>query len=352
MISPYSLTLPGGVQAQILGLATSLRRAGIDVRVLGPCDGPPPAVGVTPLGNSVPTAANGSIAPLAPDVPAQLRTMRALWEENFDVLHLHEPIAPGPTMTATLIKPCPIIGTFHAAGTSAAYRYINWGCRYLLSRIDLSCAVSQAAEDMATSQIGGTYERVFNGVDIDHYGTAKPYPTQGPTIFFVGRHEKRKGLEVLLDAMAQLPRSVRLWVGGDGPETARLQRSAAGADPRIEWLGRLDEAEKASRLRGADIFCAPSLRGESFGVVLLEAMAAETAIVASALDGYSRVAEHGVHAELVPPGDSARLALALGEVLFDSGRAPRLVRAGIERVEQFSMDRLARRYIELYERLL
>lgn len=352
MISPYSLTLPGGVQTQILGLATSLRRAGVDVRVLGPCDGPPPAAGITPLGNSVPTAANGSIAPLAPDAPAQLRTMRALWEEDFDVLHLHEPIAPGPTMTAILIKPCPIIGTFHAAGTSAAYRYINRGCRYLLSRLDLTCAVSQAAEDMATSQIGGTYERVFNGVDIDHYGTAKPYPKVGPTIFFVGRHEKRKGLAVLLDAMRRLPPGVRLWVGGDGPETARLRRSTAGADPRIEWLGRLDEAEKASRLRGADIFCAPSLHGESFGVVLLEAMAAETAIVASSLDGYSRVAEHGVHAELVPPGDADRLAQALGSMLFDGGEAQRRVRAGIDRVEEFSMDRLARRYVDMYERLL
>src|SRR4051794_40358637 len=100
LISPYSLTVPGGVQGQVLGLARALRTSGHDVRVLGPCDGPPPDGGVTPLGNSVPTAANGSVAPLAPDPSAQLRTIRALRDEAFEVLHLHEPLCPGPTMTS------------------------------------------------------------------------------------------------------------------------------------------------------------------------------------------------------------------------------------------------------------
>lgn len=351
MISPYSLTLPGGVQAQILGLARALRLEGVDVRVLGPCDGPPPDTGITPLGNSVPTAANGSIAPLAPDVPAQLRTMRALWDEDFDVLHLHEPLAPGPTMTATLMKPCPIVGTFHAAGTSAAYKWINRGCRYLMTRIEVKCAVSEAAEQMAFDALGDTYVRVFNGVDVSQYGTAKPWPTDGPTIFFVGRHEKRKGLGVLLDAMKTLPPNVRLWVGGDGPETSKLKK-LHGGDTRIEWLGRLDDAAKASRLRGADVFCAPSLHGESFGVVLLEAMAAETPIVASALDGYSRVAENGRHAALVPPGDASALADTLTSVLGDGLRSSALVASGIERAEQFSMQKLARVYRDMYESLL
>lgn len=351
MISPYSLTLPGGVQSQILGLAKALRIEGVDVRVLGPCDGPPPATGITPLGNSVPTAANGSIAPLAPDVPAQLRTMRALWDEDFDVLHLHEPLAPGPTMTATLLKPCPIVGTFHAAGTSAAYRWINRGCRYLMTRIEVKCAVSEAAEKMAFDALGDTYTRVFNGVDVSQYGTAKPWATDGPTIFFLGRHEKRKGLGVLLDAMRRLPPNVRLWVAGDGPETSRLKKMY-GDDARVEWLGRLDDAEKASRLRGADVFCAPSLHGESFGVVLLEAMAAETPIVASALDGYSRVAENGKHAALVAPGDAAALADTLVAVLNDGRRSSALVASGIERAEQFSMQRLARVYIDMYSSLL
>src|SRR4051812_30578472 len=121
MVCPYSLTIPGGVQMQVIGLARVLRRMGIEVRVLGPCDGPPPETFVTPLGNSLPTAANGSIAPLAPDPAASLRTIRALVDEQFDVLHIHEPYVPGPTMTALLVHPAPVVATFHAAGHSTSY---------------------------------------------------------------------------------------------------------------------------------------------------------------------------------------------------------------------------------------
>src|SRR5579885_2241412 len=117
--------MPGGVQGQVLGLARSLRHAGHDTRVLGPCDAPPPDAGVTPLGRSVPTAANGSVAPIAPDPSCQLRTIRALRDEGFDVVHLHEPLVPGPCQTAMLFRNAPIIGTFHAAGVSAGYRFLR-----------------------------------------------------------------------------------------------------------------------------------------------------------------------------------------------------------------------------------
>src|SRR3954470_21813693 len=122
LVCPYSMSIPGGVQAQVLGLARVLRSMGHEARVLGPCDGPPPATWVTPLGNSIPTAANGSVAPLAPDFSAALRTIRALRDEDFDILHLHEPLAPGPTMTSLLMHPAPIVATFHAAGDSTSYR--------------------------------------------------------------------------------------------------------------------------------------------------------------------------------------------------------------------------------------
>ena len=120
LVCPYSLSVPGGVQAQVFGMARELRRRGHETRVLGPCDGPPPFAYVTPLGNSLPTAANGSIAPLAPDPPAVLRTLRALNDESFDVVHIHEPLAPGPTLTSVVVHPAPTVGTFHAAGTSEA----------------------------------------------------------------------------------------------------------------------------------------------------------------------------------------------------------------------------------------
>jgi len=351
LLCPYSLSIPGGVQGQVLGLARVLRKRGIEARVLAPCDGPPPAPWVTPLGKSVPAAANGSVAPLAPDPAAQLRTMRALWDEDFDVLHLHEPMAPGPCMTALLVKPAPTIGTFHAAGDSFAYKHLGAGTRWLSRRLDVRCAVSEDARKLASSAVAGEFTLLFNGVEIDVFRDAEPWPTEAPTIFFCGRHEPRKGLAVLLEAMAALPADVRLWVGSDGPETTSLRARWAG-DPRVEWLGRLSDEEKASRLRGADIFCAPSLRGESFGVVLIEAMAAETPIVATELPGYANVARAGEDALLVRPGDPRALAAALNRVLEDGELSAGLVRSGRSRAEAFAMTRLADRYVELYGSLV
>jgi phosphatidylinositol alpha-mannosyltransferase len=350
MVCPYSLSVPGGVQAQVMGLSRELRRMGIEVRVLAPCDGPPPASFVTPLGNSLPTAVNGSIAPLAPDPACQLRTIRALTEEEFDVLHLHEPFIPGPTQTATLLHTAPIIATFHSAGESAAYKYLRRPVLAASHRLAHRVAVSKDAEELVKRYIGGEYEILFNGVELDAYTIAAPHPTDRPTIFFLGRHEERKGLDVLLAAMQQLPDDVRLWVAGTGPDTPRLQAEYAH-DHRIEWLGRVTDADKIARLKGATVFCAPSLHGESFGVVLVEAMAADTAIVASGLDGYRNVATDGVDSVLVEPGDVDALAAALRRVLYDAGLRRSLIAAGGPRADQFSMHRLAELYAAHYERI-
>ncbi|MCB1001025.1 MAG: glycosyltransferase family 4 protein [Acidimicrobiales bacterium] len=350
MVCPYSLSVPGGVQAQVMGLARELRRSGIEVRVLAPCDGPPPATFVTPLGDSLPTSANGSIAPLAPDPSCQLRMIRALTEEEFDVLHLHEPFIPGPTQTATLLHTAPIIATFHSAGDSAAYRYLRRPVLAASHRLAHRVAVSKDAEELVKRYIGGEYEILFNGVELEQYREARPHPSEGPTIFFLGRHEERKGLDVLLAAMRQLPDDVRLWVAGTGPDTARLQAQYAD-DRRIEWLGRVSDADKVARLTGATVFCAPSLHGESFGVVLIEAMAAGTAIVASGLDGYRNVATDGVDAVLVEPGDVQALVDGLKRVLYDAELRDRLIAAGGPRAEQFSMRRLAALYAAHYRRI-
>lgn len=351
LISPYSLTVPGGVQYQVLGLARALRGLGHDARVLAPCDGPPPDAGVTPLGMSIPTAVNGSVAPIAPDPAAQLRLIRSLRDERFDILNLHEPLVPGPNMTAGLFKSEPLVGTFHAAGTIGAYTWARPALRWLANRLDRRVAVSEDARALAETALGGTYELFFNGIEVDRYAKATPWPTDGPTIFFVGRHEPRKGLAVLLEAMAELPPDVRLWVGGTGPDTDALRSRHAG-DPRIEWLGRISDEEKARRIRGASIFCTPSLGGESFGIVLLEGMAARTPVVASDLPGYRNVARAGRDALLPPPGDVAALARALRTVLTDPDRAASLVESGIERAQHFSMDELAARYVALFEEVL
>ncbi|HSJ91543.1 MAG TPA: glycosyltransferase family 4 protein [Ilumatobacter sp.] len=350
MVCPYSLSVPGGVQAQVLGLARELRRTGLEVRVLGPCDGPPPESFVTPLGDSLPTAANGSMAPLAPDPAAALRTLRALRDEAFDVLHIHEPLAPGPTITSVTLHTAPIVGTFHAAGGSSSYRALAPMLRRLLERIDHKVVVSKDALALVQGYLGGEYEILFNGVETTEIRAVPAMPHDRPVIFFLGRHEERKGLDVLLAALRRAELDVTCWVAGDGPDTKRLRTEYAG-DDRIEWLGRITDAERNARLRGASVFCAPSLHGESFGVVLIEAMAAGTPVVASALDGYRNVATDGVDALLVPPGDADALAGALSRVLSDHQLASTLAAAGERRAEDFAMSTLAERYVAIYERI-
>jgi len=349
IVSPYSLTVPGGVQAQVLGLARSLSDLGHSTRVLGPCDGAPPAVGVTPLGASIPTFANGSIAPIAPDVACTLRTIRSLADEEFDVIHIHEPICPGPCQTALFTKYAPIVGTWHAAGGSKAY--LTPGVKWLADRASVRAAVSTDARDMAAAALGGDYEIVFNGIDLDGVRKTDPWLAAQPTIAYVGRHEPRKGLAVLLEAVQQLPASTRLWVMSEGPQTQEL-RARYAHDERIEWLGNITDEEKLARIKGADVFCVPSLRGESFGIVLLEGMAARTPVVASDLPGYRNVAHTGREALLVPPGDVDRLAEGLRRVLNDPALASSLVASGEPRAEQFAMDRLAETYLDLYERAI
>ena len=352
-VCPYSLTPPGGVQAQVLGLARSLRGLGHEVRVLAPCDGPPPDAGVTPLGKSVPLAANGSVAPIAPDPACALRTMRALRDEEFDVVHIHEPLVPGPSMTAALTADR-TVGTFHRAGTDRLYEVLGRLARPVANRLDIRAAVSVDAVDTARSVLGGDYELLFNGVEVDRYAKADVVDTDGPTVLFLGRHEERKGLGVLLAAVDgdAVPGDVRVWIGGEGPQTAELKARHAG-NHRLEWLGALSEDEKAVRFRSADVYCTPSLGGESFGLVLLEAMASSTAVVASDIPGHRNVvASPGEQAMLGPPGDPAALAETLSLVLTDAALRRRLVEGGDARAHEFSMDLLAERYLELYARVV
>jgi phosphatidylinositol alpha-mannosyltransferase len=280
-----------------------------------------------------------------------LRTTRVMFEEQFDVLHLHEPFAPGPPMTAMLLHPAPVVGTFHAAGESASYKHLKNYIKPAAANLAHRVAVSKDAAALVSPYIPGDYEILFNGVELDDYRNASPHPTDGPTIFFCGRHEERKGLDVLLAAMAELGqvggKDVHLWIASNGPDTDRLRSQSVG-DARIEWLGRLSDEEKISRLKGADVFCAPSLHGESFGVVLIEAMAAGTCIVASALDGYRNVATDDVDSLLVAPGDAHALAAALERALSDKALAERLVETGATRADDFSMTTLAQRYAEIY----
>ncbi len=348
---PYSLTLFGGVQGQVLGLARALRDAGIDARVVAPCDGPPPEPGITTIGPSSRVPSNGSVAPIATGRAVSRRTIEALRTFRPDVLHLHEPLSPGANHAALVGTTIPAVGTFHSSrtGRNGWYETFRPGLKPMMRRLAVATAVSEDAKRQISLTFETECEILPNGVDVPALATGRTTPSPSPAIVFVGRHEQRKGLSVLLDAFVGLERDAVLWVIGDGPE----QRSLRGRDvPRVEWLGRVSEEEKQARLRGATVACFPAIDGESFGVVLLEAMAARTALVASDIDGYRTVSRADREALLVPPGDAGSLRLALRSLLDDPARRARLVEEGARRADEFSMAHLAERFLPLYERAI
>jgi len=269
----------------------------------------------------------------------------------------------------------PIVATFHRSGGSALYTLLRPLARTLAGRFAVRVAVSEAAAATARRALGGSYEVLFNGIEVDRYAGVAPWPTVGPTALFLGRHEERKGLGVLLAAWRMLSDSDSaaagpsgppvLWVAGDGPETADLRRRYPDA-ATLQWLGVVDEEEKIRRLVATDVLAAPALGGESFGLVVLEGMAARAVVVASDIDGYRDAA--GGCAVLVPPGDARALSGALRGVL-DGSLAPDVrgacsgdgggsidrstwLDAGGERAERWSMERLAGRYEDIYRHVV
>jgi phosphatidylinositol alpha-mannosyltransferase len=353
MTSPYSLSRPGGVQGQVLGLARELRKLGVDVRVIGPCDGPPPEPGVVSVGPSVEWNSNGSVAPISPGRASARRTAEVMRSIEPDLVHLHEPAVPGPCLSALIGFNGPMVGTFHASG-ELLHMWTRPALRSQMARLNVRVVVSDAALETARANwYDADYVVLWNGIEVDRYASAVPTPTDRPAAFFVGRHEPRKGLAVLLDAWRSLDRDAVLWVGGTGFDTHTLRPTTASVTgPTVEWLGAITDVERNARLRGATVLCAPSLHGESFGVVLLEGMAAGTPVVASAIEGYQNVARADIDALLVPPGDVTALRGALQRVFDDEPLRRRLIAAGRSRAEEFSMARLAQRYLELYEKAL
>jgi phosphatidylinositol alpha-mannosyltransferase len=347
LVCPYSVTIPGGVQHQVLGLADELRKTH-DVRVIAPSDGPPP-LGTVAVGPSRAVDTNGSLAPVAVDPLAQIRTINALLDGAFDVVHLHEPLCPGPTLTGLLLRSAPLVGTFYAADASAGYRLaVRPILRSLAHRLDRRCAVSDDAATLARQWLGGRYEAAFVACTAER-STAPPGPRPGPPgVFFCARHEPRKGLGVLLEASDHVQAEAQFWIASNGPETAALAARWPGSE-RIRWLGRVSEQDKRSRIAAAGLVCVPSLRGESFGVVLLEAMAMGKALVTTDVPGHARVARHGREALLTQPGDPHSLATAIDKVLGDTALAHELGENGRRRAAEFAMSDLATFYEGVYQ---
>ena len=369
LVCPYSLSRPGGVQGQVLGLARALGARGHRATVFAPVDDVarlPTDVDVVTAGRSVPVRGNGSVAPISLSPTAARSALRILRSSGFDAVHVHEPFTPGLSYRLLAARGLPpMVATFHRSGGSPFYTALRPLTRRLARRFAVRCAVSAAAGSTAAVALGGTYEIGFNGVEIDEYHGVEPWPTERPTVLFLGRHEERKGLGVLLEAFEALATRATaarpvLWIAGDGPRTETLRRSHPES-PDIHWLGVVPDQEKARRLVAADVLCAPSLGGESFGMVLLEAMAARAAVVASDIDGYRDAA--GGHALLVPPGDARALAEALSGVLSGSevtetgpggeggtgdGSRRRRLDAAEGWAAHWSMGRLAEWYEDIY----
>jgi phosphatidyl-myo-inositol alpha-mannosyltransferase len=375
MVCPYSLSRPGGVQGQVVGLVRALDARGHQATVFAPLDDrrdAPSDVNLVVTGQSVSLPANGSVAPVSVSPLAVHRALGDLRSGHFDVVHVHEPFSPGlPYGLLAARGMPPIVTTFHRSGGSFFYCALRPLTTSLARRkFAVRCAVSEAARQTAHAAVGGEYVVLFNGVEVDRYAHAVPWPTDGPTVLFLGRHEERKGLGVLLDAFNQLVgnqlvgnqpvshgsgddaalASPTLWVAGDGPDTDALRRRYPDSR-HIRWLGVLTEEDKLRRLAGADVLCAPSLGGESFGMVLLEAMAAGTRVVASDIPGYRDAA--GGRARLVRPGDASALSEALRDVLapvndVEADRREQDRVDGAARAREWSMDRLAERYESLY----
>ncbi len=356
MLSPYSLSRPGGVEGQVHGLSRALVRLGHEVTVIGPDDERPQgaAPGLFVVGPPRGVRSNGSVAPVTLSPRASIRAEQFVRHGGFDVLHLHEPLAPVVSYAFMVSPPVPMVGTYHRSGVSRWVPLLKPLVYLVGHRMQVRVAVSEAARDTAMRSSKGEYEVLFNGVDVDRFAAVEPTPTDRPTVLFLGRHEARKGLNVLLDAFAQVDRPAVLWVAGDGPQS-EVQRRRHPESDRVKWLGMLSDDERDARLLGADVLCAPSLHGESFGVVLLEGLAAGCSVVASDLQGYRSAA--GGHAALVPPGDVTALARALGVALADaaegSGQSSAdALKAAANHAQSWSMESLAERYLEVYERAI
>jgi phosphatidylinositol alpha-mannosyltransferase len=364
MVCPYSIAAPGGVQEHVLGLAKGLRVLGHQVQVLAPTramkpgsPGEPLPEFVTPAGGAVGVPYNGSVVPLAFGPVAVNRTRRWLNEHEFDVLHLHEPTSPSLSLIALALADRPVVATSHfATERSRALAAAHGLLQPTMEKITARIAVSPLARRVLVEHLGGDAVEIPNGVDVAHFERAKPlpgYPRTGGTVGFVGRfNEPRKGMAVLLAALRAVARTrpeLRLLVAGHGDAGALLRAAGPTLASRIRVLGAVSDEGKAALLASVDLLCVPAIGGESFGIVLSEAMAAGTPVVASDLDAFRLVLDGGQAGVLVPAGSPAALSAALHNLLDDPDRRAALAAAGRRRAAMWDWPVIARRVLQVYE---
>jgi phosphatidylinositol alpha-mannosyltransferase len=372
LVSPYSWTLPGGVTRHIDELASELISQGHEVRVLSPVDPDdrlsrvlhrrrPERVALPdyliPLGRTAALRANGSVSNLSFFPETAVRLRRELSAGGFDVVHVHEPIAPVVGWDACCFDGAPVIGTFHAYSTSwfpnAAASLL--GARRMFNKLHGRIAVSDAARWTGERFFGGSYEVIPNGVDLDAAPRGPKPPDDAFRILFVGRDDERKGLPVLLAAFAGLREHIPVRLQLVGASTEAVEPFVAdlnGSTEDVEFLGSIGKQQLWEQLHQADVLCAPSLGGESFGMVLIEGFAAGTPVVASDIAGYRQVVTHARDGLLVPPGQPLELAEALRSLWLDPARRLALATAARSRAADFSWPRVAASVASVYERAL
>ncbi len=358
IVCPYSFDVPGGVQGHVIDLAKALLARGHEVSVLAPADEDSDVPDfVVPAGKALGIPYNGSVARLQFGPVSYARVRRWIRDGDFDVLHLHEPAAPSLSLLALKVADGPIVATFHTATTRsrtlAAFQPV---LRPLLEKITARIAVSALARRVQVEHAGGDAVEVPNGVDVDFFSRALPldgYPRAGGTVGFVGRYtESRKGMSVLLEALRMLLpefEELRLLVVGRGDADQLRREAGPELAPHIDLLGQVDDATKARALRSVDVYCAPNTGGESFGMILTEAMAAGTPVLASGLDSFRRVLDDGKAGMLTETGDAAALADGLRELLGDPARRASLAAAAGERVAMFDWSVVTTQVLRVYE---
>ncbi|MET8653974.1 MULTISPECIES: glycosyltransferase family 4 protein [Nocardia] len=357
MVCPYSFDVPGGVQAHVVELARVFIERGHRVSVLAPAsDGTPLPDFVVSAGRAVAIPYNGSVARLSFGPMAYTRIRRWIDGNDFDVLHLHEPNAPSLSMLALKIAEGPIVATFHTSTTKSLILSTFQGVlRPYHEKISGRIAVSELARRWQVEALGSDAVEIPNGVDVAAFARAPMlpgYPRPGRTVLFLGRYdEPRKGMAVLLGALPELVRrhpELEILIVGRGDEE-RLRREAGALAGHLRFLGQVTDEEKASAMRSADVYVAPNLGGESFGIILIEAMAAGTPVVAGELDAFRRVLRDGTAGVLVPVGDSARLAAAIDSLLTDRERRDELVRTATRVVGEYDWPVVAEQILRVYE---
>ncbi|MBB1254748.1 glycosyltransferase family 4 protein [Streptomyces alkaliterrae] len=359
IVCPYSWDVPGGVQFHIRDLAEHLIGLGHEVSVLAPAEEgtllPPYVVSA---GRAVPVPYNGSVARLNFGVLSAARTRRWVNEGDFDVLHLHEPAAPSLALLACWAASGPVVATFHTSNPRsrammAAYPILQAALEKISARI----AVSEYARRTLVEHLGGDAVVIPNGVDVDFFASAEPKTEwQGETIGFIGRiDESRKGLPVLMRALPEILRrrpGARLLVAGRGDEREAVADLPEELRERVEFLGMVSDEDKARLLRSVDVYVAPNLGGESFGIILVEAMSAGAPVLASDLDAFAQVLDGGRAGELFPNEDADALAEACVRLLSDPERRAELRAHASRHVRRFDWSTVGADVLAVYETVI